>query len=637
MSITIKLLLGFATVMIMTVLLGVYAVVSVSGMGSVAIDIYEKPLMAINFSRAAETEFARVLHMSSGDVSGEETIAGIVSLRQDLLDSLDVAQERAMSDETGALIADVRGQLELWIEMNDRAINGGAIDAERYAAAGQSIATGLADIVESTTAEGYAFRFEAEETVETQKLVMMVVAGVALLLALLMVVLLSRMIVGPLKRAVAALEALSDGDTSVEITAASNDEVGALASVVQIFKDRAIEMDEMRAAKDAEQNARQDAVRGEMLKVCDMLEKEVHATVSDVSRSIDNLNVLIGNMSAATVQVNDQSTTVSSAAEEASHSVQTVASAAEEMAVTADEISRQVGQSTEIAREAVQQSGRTNDTVQTLADAASQIGDVVELISDIAEQTNLLALNATIEAARAGEAGKGFAVVASEVKSLATQTARATEKITTQIQSMQSVTTEAVSAIKGIGEISQRINAISVEISESVGEQRSAIQEIANNALKVAEVTREVSSSITDVSSCSAESGRQAEVSQSMANNVTEEVRRLENCLTEILQEYREGERREHDRQPVTLTPRVRYNDEWFDGKLDSISPGGATLRGIDGLTMDDTLQLELALVGVVDGQVIWVEEDVAGVKFLIDEETQAAIAEHYSEDRIAA
>ncbi len=172
--------------------------------------------------------------------------------------------------------------------------------------------------------------------------------------------------------------------------------------------------------------------------------------------------------------------------------MQTVAAAAEELSSSISEISRQVGQSAEIGRKAVDEARHTNDDVQGLADAAQKIGDVVSLITDIAGQTNLLALNATIEAARAGDAGKGFAVVASEVKSLATQTAKATEEIATQIAGMQEATTSAVEAIKRIGEIDE----IATSIASAVEQQGAATQEISRNAQQAAAGTQEVNGNI---------------------------------------------------------------------------------------------------------------------------------------------
>jgi methyl-accepting chemotaxis protein len=166
--------------------------------------------------------------------------------------------------------------------------------------------------------------------------------------------------------------------------------------------------------------------------------------------------------------------------------------------------------SAEIARKAVDEAGATDATMQGLADTASRISVVVDLIQTIAAQTNLLALNATIEAARAGDAGRGFAVVASEVKSLASQTAKATDEIRTQIASMQQVAATAVGAIRNIGQTIAAINQVSTSIASAVEQQGTATQEIARSVQHAASGTREVSGNIAGVSTASAEAGAAA-------------------------------------------------------------------------------------------------------------------------------
>jgi len=177
------------------------------------------------------------------------------------------------------------------------------------------------------------------------------------------------------------------------------------------------------------------------------------------------------------------------------------------MTSSVDEIARQVQESSRIASEAVAQASKTDARINALSQAASRIGDVVKLITAIAEQTNLLALNATIEAARAGEAGRGFAVVASEVKALASQTAKATEEIGSQIGAMQAATGESVAAIKEIGGTIGRISEIASTIAAAVEEQGAATSEIARNVERAAQGTAEVATKITDVNRGAGETG----------------------------------------------------------------------------------------------------------------------------------
>src|SRR5258708_9437133 len=164
----------------------------------------------------------------------------------------------------------------------------------------------------------------------------------------------------------------------------------------------------------------------------------------------------------------------------------------------------------EIARTAVQEATDTNNSVNGLLNAAQKIGDVVELINNIASQTNLLALNATIEAARAGEAGRGFAVVASEVKGLATQTAKATDEIATQIADMQGATRDAVTAIQNIGRTIGRIDEISTAIAAAVQQQGATTGNIATNGQQAAGGTDDVTNNIAGVSQAVGEAGEAA-------------------------------------------------------------------------------------------------------------------------------
>ncbi len=211
---------------------------------------------------------------------------------------------------------------------------------------------------------------------------------------------------------------------------------------------------------------------------------------------------------AGTAETSSQrATAVAAASEQASTNVQTVAAAAEELSKSIAEISHQVQGSTSIANTAVDEARRTDGRVQALTETAQKIGEVVQLINDIASQTNLLALNATIEAARAGEAGKGFAVVASEVKSLATQTARATEDISAQVTAIQGATQEAVEAIRSIGSTIGRISEASTAIASAVEEQGAATQEIARNVQQAAAGTHEVSDNIAGVTTAAGETG----------------------------------------------------------------------------------------------------------------------------------
>ncbi|HEV8389654.1 MAG TPA: methyl-accepting chemotaxis protein, partial [Dongiaceae bacterium] len=234
----------------------------------------------------------------------------------------------------------------------------------------------------------------------------------------------------------------------------------------------------------------------------------VQDVVGVVASAANEMQSTAQALSATAEETSRQSQTVAAASEQATTNVQTVASATEELSTSIAEISRQVQRSSEVARNAVTEAERASTTVKDLSDSAQKVGEVVNLISDIAAQTNLLALNATIEAARAGEAGKGFAVVASEVKNLATQTAKATEEIVTQVSAIRSAVDASVHAIQQVGTTIAEMDQISTAISSAVEQQGAATQEIARNVQEASSGTREVSANILGVNEAATETGR---------------------------------------------------------------------------------------------------------------------------------
>ena len=317
----------------------------------------------------------------------------------------------------------------------------------------------------------------------------------------------ARSIVRPMANMTEAMGTLADGNLEVAIPSTDRgDEIGLMARAVQVFKDNAVERqrlesEQRQAAAEAEARAKKV---GEL---CADFDKAVSASLEAVTSATTELQSTAQSMTATAEETARQATAVAAASEQATNNVQTVSAATEELSSSIGEIGRQVSNSSQITKRAVEEAGRTNDSVQGLAQAAQKIGDVVNLITEIAEQTNLLALNATIEAARAGEAGKGFAVVASEVKSLANQTAKATDEIASQISAMQGVTVDVVKAIKGIGETIAEVNDIATSIASAVEEQGAATQEISRNVEQAASGTREVSGNISGVSQAASETG----------------------------------------------------------------------------------------------------------------------------------
>jgi methyl-accepting chemotaxis protein len=339
-------------------------------------------------------------------------------------------------------------------------------------------------------------------TVELALLAFAIVMAIGLMLVV------SRRITNPIDAIQSGMRKLAAGETNVDVPFAQRkDEIGALAGAMQAFKDSLVDANRLRAEQ-REVDARASADRrAERERLANEFQTAVGNIVDAVSAKSGELETAAGTLTRTAETTQRLSGAAASASQEASGNVQSVASAAEEMSASVDEIAQRVQESSNIAAQAVRQAGKTDARIAELSAAASRIGDVVKLITAIAEQTNLLALNATIEAARAGEAGRGFAVVASEVKALATQTAKATDEIGTQIATMQTATNDSVLAIKEIGSTIGRISEIAESIAASVQEQGAATQEISRNVQHAASGTAQVVTNITDVNRGASETG----------------------------------------------------------------------------------------------------------------------------------
>ncbi len=339
-------------------------------------------------------------------------------------------------------------------------------------------------------------------------------AGLLLAAALLAVgslLMVSRRVVRPLQAIRDAMLQVAAGDLAVEAPFADRrDEIGALASALATFRQNAVEKVQIEGEqreRHAQAATRQQAVDASIT----AFEQQVGAALGALGGASAEMRKTSEDMSAVAIRTKAQIGAAAAGSEDASANVQTVAAASEELSASIAEISRQVAHAATIAARAVDETRTTDRTVHGLAETASRIGEVVKLINSIASQTNLLALNATIEAARAGEAGKGFAVVATEVKNLASQTARATDEIATQIAAVQGVAREAVDAIKRIAGTIGEVSSVASAIAAAVEEQGAATQEITRNTQAAARRTRDVSQSVVGVSAGAAQTGSAAE------------------------------------------------------------------------------------------------------------------------------
>ena len=381
---------------------------------------------------------------------------------------------------------------------------------------------------------------DARRSISASTAVMVALALAGILAVLLIGILVVRGgIVLRLRRLTDAMSRISGGDLAAPVPAGGSDEIASMASALAVFRDNALALEEERRQAEARRDQAASDRRAAMLDMAARLESRVGEVVRAVTGSSDMLQREAEEMAARTEQTRAEAMAVAAASEQASLNVAQVAGATEQLAASTGEIARQVQSSTSIAGQGVAAAERTDQTVRSMAEAAHRIGEVVEVIGGIAAQTNLLALNATIEAARAGEAGRGFAIVATEVKSLANQTARATEEISQQISQMQSVAGSTVTAIGDITDVIRRMSDMSSGIASAVEEQDATTRTISGNLQQAGLSASSVNANLTAVSAAIESGGRTAGNVLETARGLGLQARRLETEVERFLAEVR--------------------------------------------------------------------------------------------------
>ena len=347
--------------------------------------------------------------------------------------------------------------------------------------------------------------------------------------------LIGRSITKPLNGLAGAMKQLAQGDTTARIPAThARDEIGEMARTVIVFRDTTIERERLAAAQ-AQENRSREARSSTISLTIAQFKNSVENVLGKLRSASTKLEMSSSDLNKAADTVTAEAGAAEQRVSAASDNVTAAAGAVDELAMSIGEIAGQAAKSTDVAQRAVSEAERTVATMSELGNAATRIGEVVGLIQAIAGQTNLLALNATIEAARAGESGKGFAVVASEVKSLAGQTAKATEEIAQQIGSIQSAAADAAQAIEQVNTIIRDMSAIATTVAATVDQQNAAVSSIAEGVNRASSEARVGAESMSRVAGATSDARVTAGDVKGLADAVAVEAEGLESEVRQFL------------------------------------------------------------------------------------------------------
>jgi methyl-accepting chemotaxis protein len=547
MSIRYKFFCAFSVVIALACGLAFYGMRGISSSGDLVVRLYDGPLMGINHARSAHAALngARLL-MQAGLSAGapKETVEKIEKLVAGITDDLKVVRDRVKTTNVVTALERAETRLRDWSETGLKILKpqaGGLTVLPMpfsVAKKGDAAEAAVDDLVEMVAAYGFDYRTEAEASVAAAHATMLALAVATALVGLALAVAFAHSMSKPIFAAMQIAEHVAAGNFTDRIELRRRDELGRLLKSLAVMqaglKARADEESALMSSKDhanSEQVSRRTRMEGEI----EAFRSIITSVLTNTDATTGQLTETARTLSSIAQAAGQQSIETASSAEETSVNVQTVSTAAGQLGESVQAIEAQLHEATSIVRRASSMADEANQTMGALASAAQRIDEVVGFIRNIAGQTNLLALNATIEAARAGEAGRGFAVVASEVKALATQTAKATEDISSQIAEVQLATKRAVGNVGAITIVMGEIDGFTATIAQAVKHQNIATAEISENIRQAAAGTATVARGIAGTAAASENTNRSADLVLSSAHNLSRQAAELRSSVDRFL------------------------------------------------------------------------------------------------------
>ncbi len=425
-------------------------------------------------------------------------------------------------------------------------------------------------------------------------------------------------IVGPVNKLKEVMGELASGDHNLDLQFTSrSDEIGEMARAVDVFRTNAIERERLEAA--AKETREKEVLRQQALDRYLLIFKDaITQNLEILLQEVDRLRHSSGLLLSSADQSSREAGSAANSCSEAASSAQAVAAATEELNASIREIAGQAQHTSSIVGETTEKAKVTDQEVGKLTEAVNKIDSVITLIRTIAQQTNLLALNATIESARAGEAGRGFAVVAAEVKALSEQTAKATEEIAQQIQTVQVTTETAATAIRAIGSQVGEIHSLATSVAAAVEEQQAATADIARNVHIAATGSQEAAESSRIVTEVAEQTGSEAK----QVSSASDQLQAVSTAVQKAIQDFINAvssdlhERRHAARRSVEKAIIITRNGDRHESRAINVSETGMRVSIVNGLTFGDTVSVDFGF-GRAQAKVVWLTPEACGLEFV--------------------